>query len=288
MDSAAGGQLWGIVLAAGEGLRLAPFTRALHGDDLPKQFASLCGDRTFLQRTMDRIAPLFPPCRTVVVVGDAREQLAHDQLHGYEGVTIVAQPADRGTGPGILLPLAHVRSREPSAAVVIFPSDHHVRRPGVFLDAVSRAVVSSESSPSGVALVGATADSAATNLGWILPDPGKSSRAGRPLPVKAFVEKPQATLAKELLASGGLWNTLVVAGHAEAMSRLLARHMPSQSLEFDRYRARIGRADERSALDDVYGRLEPADFSRAVLQRARGLAVVPMMGAGWSDCGTPE
>ena len=31
-----------------------------------------------------------------------------------------------------------------------------------------------------------------------------------------------------------------------------------------------------------------ADLSRAVLQGAGGLAVVPMVDAGWSDCGTPE
>ena len=32
----------------------------------------------------------------------------------------------------------------------------------------------------------------------------------------------------------------------------------------------------------------PADFSREVLQAARGLAVVPLIDAGWFDCGTPE
>ena len=42
------------------------------------------------------------------------------------------------------------------------------------------------------------------------------------------------------------------------------------------------------ARDHVYAQLVPADFSREVLQPARGLAVVPLIDAGWFDCGTPE
>jgi hypothetical protein len=30
------------------------------------------------------------------------------------------------------------------------------------------------------------------------------------------------------------------------------------------------------------------DLSRDILQQARGLRVVAMVDAGWSDCGTPE
>ncbi len=35
------GQLWAVVLAAGEGSRMTPLTRALYGRPLPKQFAAL-------------------------------------------------------------------------------------------------------------------------------------------------------------------------------------------------------------------------------------------------------
>jgi hypothetical protein len=43
-----------------------------------------------------------------------------------------------------------------------------------------------------------------------------------------------------------------------------------------------------AGLEELYDRLPPADLSRDLLAAARGLSVVPMAGAGWSDCGTPE
>src|SRR5260221_14563828 len=63
-------QDWAIVLAAGQGRRLARLTRALYGRELPKQFAALDGDKTFLQRTMLRAAPPLSPGRPVVVVAE--------------------------------------------------------------------------------------------------------------------------------------------------------------------------------------------------------------------------
>jgi mannose-1-phosphate guanylyltransferase len=70
--------LWAIVLAGSEGTRLAPVTRLLYGCEVPKQFAFL-GDGSLLQRTMDRIAPIVPTHRTVVVVAQNRRQIAETQ-----------------------------------------------------------------------------------------------------------------------------------------------------------------------------------------------------------------
>jgi len=48
--------LWTIVLAAGDVTRLRSLTRALHGEELPKQFALIQEGRSLLQTTMTRAA----------------------------------------------------------------------------------------------------------------------------------------------------------------------------------------------------------------------------------------
>src|SRR5437870_2584846 len=98
-------RLRAIVLAGGEGSRLAPLTRRIYGVPVPKQFASLTGERTLLQQTLARISPLFPPARTLVVAPRSHAGTALTQLGLHPGVDLLLQPANRGTGPGILLPL---------------------------------------------------------------------------------------------------------------------------------------------------------------------------------------
>lgn len=280
--------LWAVVLAAGEGSRMAPLTRALYGHELPKQFAALDGELTLLQRTMERIAPVTPPERTVVVVADAYEELAREQLARYPGVEIVTQPANLGTGVGVLLPLAHVLARDPRANVAVYPSDHHVRRTDPFCEAVTRGVRTAALAQSGVALLGAAAERAAVDLGWIVRGSRLGSQSDRAWQVHRFVEKPPEPLAMLLLGTGGLWNTMVIAGKARALWELAWRHLPEQTQAFDAYLRQVGHAGARQARELLYRNMLPADFSREVLQVARGLAVVPLIDSGWFDCGTPE
>jgi mannose-1-phosphate guanylyltransferase len=282
------GNVWAIVLAAGEGSRMALLTRALYGHDLPKQFAALDSEKTLLVRTMERVAPLVPPERTVVVVADAHETVARNQLADFPGVEIVTQPANLGTGPGILLPLAHVIARDPSARVVVFPSDHHVRRSERFNEAVERALRIAPTCESGVVLLGAVADQPSPDLGWIVRGARLRGQLGRAWRVQRFVEKPPHSVATRLFGMGSLWNTLVLAGSAQAIWQLAARHIAPQTELFERYLCRVGRPGVLHARAQLYRQLLPADFSRQVLQAADGLVVVALMAAGWFDCGTPE
>jgi mannose-1-phosphate guanylyltransferase len=279
-------ELHGIVLAAGEGSRLAALTRRLYGDERPKQFARLHGTRTLLQETLVRQASLVPPARTVVVVSERHQFLADAQLRMFRGVDLVCQPRNVGTGPGLLLPLARVMARAPGATVLVTPSDHHYRLPERFLAQVRRAVAAAEASAAGLCLLGAPAERAATDLGWIVPGPRDA--AGGFAAVERFVEKPGPAVAAALHRAGGLWNTFVMVGAAERLWALARQHLPAQAALLERYRAAVDTPRERPVLREVYRSLAPADFSRDVLARAQGLAVVPLVAAGWSDWGTPE
>jgi mannose-1-phosphate guanylyltransferase len=258
-------------LAGGEGTRLAPLTWALYADRRPKQFAALRGTRSMLQATIDRLLPLVPERRIVVVVTEPCAELA---------LTTVVQPRNRGTSVGLLLPLAHVRLRDPCASVIVTPSDHSVAVPDKLREALEHGIAELDLAP--IQIVGVRAESAEPSYGWIV--------AGSPLgphvsAAAEFTEKPSPEEAQQLFARGALWNTFVLVADAPTLWNAAARVLPIHAAEI---RAAVNAEADEEALERLYAGLTSSDFSRDVLETQPGIAVLPVDGAGWSDWGTPE
>jgi mannose-1-phosphate guanylyltransferase len=282
-------KFWAIVLAGGEGRRLSELTRKLHGEDRPKQFAEIEGRRSLLQETMDRIAPLVPAERTVVVVHGGYEDLARRQLEPFTGVEIVAQPANRDTGPGVLLPLARVMAHDSNAIIAVFPSDHHVVEKAPFLAAIRTAVEAAARHPMRVFLLGATPTGPETEYGWIVPDPKvDDDEPDEVRRVLAFVEKPDAITATRLCDTGALWNTFVLVGSAQAYWNLARHLLPNHAAMFTVYAIEVGGPREAAMRELIYRLMKPANFSHEILERTGDLGVVRLAGSGWSDWGTPR
>lgn len=96
-----------------------------------------------LEDTLHRAEKLIPPERLLITV-ISRQHLLHSevlrQIASRPGDTIVTQPANKDTGPGILLSLMFVYRRCPDAVVAIFPSDHFVLQENRFMEHVNMAV----------------------------------------------------------------------------------------------------------------------------------------------------
>jgi mannose-1-phosphate guanylyltransferase len=198
-------------------------------------------------------------------------------------VDVVAQPSNRGTGPGILLPLARILAREPGARVVVLPSDHYVRDEATFEHSIR---VAARASDDQVALIGAVPDHAETQYGWIVT--GRTLAAERGSVVNHFCEKPPAVLAERLLRQGALWNTFIMAGAVRHFWALASEHLPAAVSLFERYRDALDSPREEQVLQQIYGCMPVSDFSRDLLQKAIGLRAVALEECGWSDWGTPE
>src|SRR5690606_31671144 len=166
---------------------------------------------------------------------------------------------------------------------VVMPSDHYVRDEEQFERSIHQARLASSEQ---VALIGAVPDHAETQYGWIVP--GRQLAARRGSVVNHFCEKPPAALAERLLRQGALWNTFIMAGKVRHFWALAGEHLPAATSLFERYAATVDGPAEAAVLEQIYGCMPVADFSRDVLQKAHGLRAVPLEECGWSDWGTPE
>ena len=283
--AAPAGQLWIIVLAGGDGTRLASLTAALHGRPLPKQFATLAGDHSLLQQTLLRARTLAPWERIVVVATAGHAVLAREQAAALGPAVVLVQPANLGTGPGLLLPLAHIRAVDGDARVLVLPSDHHVAQPAAFQRAL--ADLGGGDLAGSLVLLGVQPDAPEPDYGWIIPGRRLTTGPPRLLRVVRFSEKPAAPLAAELMQQGGLWNSFVLAADLQAFWAMVERRLPEQTRRFAALDADLTSLRGRRALAQVYPGLPPADFSRSVLAATDDLAVATAPSCGWSDWGTP-
>lgn len=275
---------WVIVLAAGSGSRLRELTTGRDGVAVPKQYCSLRGGRSLLVDALNRARQLTPRRQIVVVVAAEHECWWRQQLDWIESDNIVVQPENRGTAAGVLLPLAHVRARDPAARVVVMPSDHHVERPAVLVATLQRALEDVRREAERLVLLGVTPDSPDTEYGWIAP----GERHGGVSAVDAFVEKPDAARATALLHSGALWNSFLFAATASTLWQLGERFVPSTAAAIAELQT-CPPAGRPGALARAYATLPATDFSRAVLEAApQALRLRRVPECGWTDLGTPR
>jgi mannose-1-phosphate guanylyltransferase len=266
---------WAIVLAAGDGTRLQSLTGGV-----PKQFCRLVGERSLLGMALDRARRICAPERTLVVVSPRHRAWWRRELACHPRENVLVQPENRGTAPGLLLPLLAALEREPGASVVLFPSDHFVRDESRIAIALRGAL--EDSAGGAVVLLGIEPGWAETGYGWVLPaSPGPSA------PVAAFVEKPSPELARACLERGGVWNSFLLAARGRDLLALFEHRTP---LLVAAFRAALSApGSRRSALAELYRGLVPLDFSRDVLQGSEpSLRVRVVPECGWTDLGTPE
>jgi mannose-1-phosphate guanylyltransferase len=268
---------WAVVLAAGEGSRLHGLTRNSRGVVVPKQFCSLQGGPSLLQEAIQRSLAVAPLQRVCTVVAAQHRHWWQRMLSYLPEQNIIAQPHNRGTAHGILLPLLRIAAQDPDAVVVFLPSDHYIADEGVFAAALRQAATLASMDESSLYLLGTEPDQADPELGYIVP----TSRSREvPSPVLRFVEKPTPDAAMALLEQGGLWNVFVLAASVRTLLGLFRETLPGTLDAMEHLNGH--------AMENMYRNLPTVDFSRDILQgREERLQVISVPQCGWTDLGTP-
>jgi len=262
------GHLWAVILAGGVGARFWPLSRASR----PKQLLDLFGDGPMLRVTSERIAPLAPPGRQLVVTGELLREPIAALLPDVE---LLAEPVGRNTAPAIAWAALEVARRDPDAVLAVLPADHHVADVDAYRAACAHAVRVARQGR--IVTLGIRPTRPETGYGYIA--------QGAPIDdgvyaVAAFREKPDLATAATYLADGGyLWNAGMFFFPAALILDELRRFEP------DMVSALEDLVAGRAALGDVYPNLRSISVDYAVAERSDKVAVIPAT-FGWSDVGS--
>lgn len=279
-----------VILAGGDGSRLKSLTRAITGDERPKQFCPILNNETLLDITRKRVELKIKPENIYYSLTQKHEFYYKMLLNGVKKSNLVVQPENKGTAPAILYTLMRLATQNPAATVAFFPSDHYFSDDKALMGQVERAFETVDRQPDSIVLLGIEPEKAETSYGWIEPiDSMFSEMANAVSQVKCFWEKPTFESAQNLLVKGCLWNSFVMIGKVSTFLAIIKRELPDLFRMFEATSVTFGTFAERQTIRSLYAWINEVNFSSEVLEKCtKDLYVLRVSDVTWSDWGEPN
>jgi mannose-1-phosphate guanylyltransferase len=280
--------MFAVIMAGGKGSRFWPRSR----EKMPKHLLDIQGERTIIRETVDRIRPLVPPERTLIVTGRSHAAELIRQLPEIPSENILIEPVGRNTAPCIGLAALHIQKRVPDAVMLVLPSDHRIGDEAEFrrvLEAAGK--TAAEGNP--LVTIGIRPTGPETGYGYIEQgDPWGHDAAscphsaGRIYRVRSIREKPPLEQAREFLRQGGFcWNSGMFVWKASTILGAVKRFLPELHEGLMQIREALGTEREEEVVGDVYSAQKAVSIDYGVMEKAEDVLVVPG-DFGWSDLGS--
>ena len=189
-------RLYPTVLCGGVGTRLWPASNAA----TPKPFVKLVGETTTFQDAIGRAAALPGVARIVVVASAAHEAIVRRQLAEIgQDAHLILEPEGRDSGPAIAAAANWIHAQDPAAIAIFSAADHLLPDRAAYAEAI---LTAAEAAAGGqIVMMGAVPTEPSEAYGYL-----KAVGEGRVRRIERFVEKPSASVARQYLEAGYLWN----------------------------------------------------------------------------------
>ena len=268
-------------MAGGVGSRLYP----LSTPERPKQFLDLtdCG-RTLIQQTYDRFRVVDPQAHFWVVTSERYSSLVAEQLPDIPSGQVLLEPVGRNTAPCIAYVSWKIALRDPSACVVVCPSDAYIPDYEAFASTIRPAVehLAAQRSDS-IITVGIEPTAPSPEYGYI-----KAQKGDGIVPVEAFKEKPSVEVARQYLRAGGYyWNAGIFMYRVGTMISQLRKFAPGIAALMDELQPSLYTEREACELGRLFPQCEKISIDYAVMEKADCVKVAPSHWL-WSDLGSFE
>ena len=267
-----------VLLCGGTGTRLWPLSR----ESYPKQFVKIIGEDSLFQQAAQRVSGkmFMPP--TVLTNTEFRfivtEQLVQT---GIDPGSILIEPAQKNTAPGILAAALHIFEKDPSGVILAAPADHLIPDIQEFENTIRLGLENARQNQ--IITFGIKITRPETGYGYLNL---REIPSLNPVQLLEFVEKPSLTEAKKMYqAKNFLWNSGIFLFKAETIITEFKKYKPELY-------AQVLEATEKSKVDlgfvrldtDSWNSIENISIDYAIMEKSKKLSVVPFYGS-WTDLG---
>ncbi len=274
--------MFAVIMAGGKGARFWPRSR----ERMPKHLLDILGERTIIRETVDRIRPLVPAERTLIVTGRSHAAELIRQLPEIPPENILIEPVGRNTAPCIGLAALHILKRVPDAVMLVLPSDHRIGDEAAFRR-VLQAAAGAASQGDPLVTIGIRPTGPETGYGYIEQgDLFSKSGDDEIYRVRSIREKPPREQAERFLAQGGFsWNSGMFVWKASTILKAIERFLPDLQRGLLQIREALGTDREEEVVGAIYAGLKAVSIDYGVMEKAKDVLVIP--GAfDWSDLGS--
>lgn len=271
---------YGLILAGGRGTRFWPRSRRARA----KQVLNFFGERSLIQETVDRLAPVLPPENIWVLTNDHLRAEIVRQLPEVPKRQILAEPVQRNTAPAIGLAAHIIQEVDADAVMGVFPADHIITKPARYVRLLRPAFKAAEHGK--IVVLGIQPRWAETGYGYIEFPKGVQNGLPIPVEVKAFREKPDLATARKFVQAGRFyWNAGMFFWKTSVLLDTLRRFLPKTATLLASVPPLHNR-NFQATLSKTFPLCEDISIDYAVLEKAEGVVGIAADDIGWNDVGS--
>jgi len=274
--------LYAVILAGGRGERFWPWSRT----GRPKQLMPIAGTKSMLEETVNRIAPMIPAQRILVVVGRDLVRPIAQGCPGLEAENIIAEPFGRNTAPAIGLAAITIQAQDPDAVMIVLSADHQIHPQEKFLAALSSAVQYAQKQDCLVTF-GIPPTRPETGYGYIeVGEPISTEDGAAFFRAGEFKEKPTRMVAQKFyLDKNHLWNSGMFVWKVKTILKAMATHMPDLSKGLKQVAQKKTKKQRDQAIEEVYEHIPSVSIDYGIMEKADNVVVIKGEFL-WDDVGT--
>lgn len=257
--------LYGVILAGGYGERFWPKSKP----NTPKQLLSITSKKTLLEETLDRITPLIPKERIIIVTSKNIGDKILATIPRLTSDNIITESCRKNTAAAIALAALYLKNKDKDAVMAVLPADHFIPDKEIFLKILSVAYEHAQKKEHLITF-GIRPTRPETGYGYIEVGKKVTTKNGISVyQVTAFKEKPDQNTAKEFLSRGNyLWNSGMFIWHMEIILDAFSKFMP------ELYSGLMKIQNKELSLEEFFQDVENISIDFGIMEKAKNILMI--------------